>query len=134
MSAIDYSKLTNTLNLAKKALEFYANRSNYHGGMGNASLIDLDHHGHQARYAIETIDLILNPDYNAEKVMAYERAILAQQQADIEESFKNMTIMADDTKNQYDKLLKSGMFFELHPELEGNWEADKDEFIKKLYE
>ncbi len=33
-------------------------------------------------------------------------------------------------KEQYDKLLASGMFFELHPDLSGNWEIDKPAFIK----
>ena len=134
MSAVDYSKLTNALNLAKKALEFYANRSNYHGGMGNAAMIDLDHHGHQARYVIETIDLILEPEYSAEKIIEYNEVLLQQQQINIEESIKNMEIIVDDMRKQYDDLLKSGMFFERHPELEGNWESDKDEFINKLYE
>ena len=29
------------------------------------------------------------------------------------------------TKEAYDLLLKSGMFWEFHPELSGNWEVDK---------
>ena len=29
------------------------------------------------------------------------------------------------TKENYDKLLKSGMFWEFHPELSGNWDKDK---------
>lgn len=29
------------------------------------------------------------------------------------------------TKENYTKLLNSGMFFEVHPELTGNWEVDK---------
>lgn len=29
------------------------------------------------------------------------------------------------TKEEYDKLLKSGMFWVCYPELSGNWEADK---------
>lgn len=29
------------------------------------------------------------------------------------------------TKENYDKLLTSGMFWEFHPELTGNWEVDK---------
>jgi hypothetical protein len=29
------------------------------------------------------------------------------------------------TKENYDKLLASGMFWEFHPELTGNWEVDK---------
>jgi phenylalanyl-tRNA synthetase beta subunit len=28
-------------------------------------------------------------------------------------------------KEDYTKLLKSGMFWEFHPELTGNWEVDK---------
>lgn len=34
------------------------------------------------------------------------------------------------TKENYDKLLKSGMFWEFHPELTGLWVLDKD-VIKK---
>ena len=41
------------------------------------------------------------------------------------------------TKDDYDLLLKSGMFFEFHPELSGNWEQDKntiaDNFSKISY-
>ena len=29
------------------------------------------------------------------------------------------------TEENYNKLLKSGMFFEFHPELSGNWLTDK---------
>jgi len=29
------------------------------------------------------------------------------------------------SKENYDKLLSSGMFWEFHPELSGNWESDK---------
>lgn len=28
-------------------------------------------------------------------------------------------------KKEYDLLLTTGMFYELHPELSGNWETDK---------
>ena len=35
------------------------------------------------------------------------------------------------TKENYDKLLKSGMFWEFHPELTGDWNKDK-EVINKL--
>ena len=34
------------------------------------------------------------------------------------------------TKEEYDQLLKSGMFFELYPELSGNWEEDKEIIFK----
>lgn len=30
------------------------------------------------------------------------------------------------TKENYDLLLNSGMFWEFHPELEGDWEKDKE--------
>ena len=34
----------------------------------------------------------------------------------------------------YNKLLKSGMFWEFHPELSGEWEKDKELYMKTLYE
>ena len=133
MSAIDFSTYENALNLARKALEFYANEKTY-DRIQMTTPIDLDHHGYQARYAIETIDLILNPNYSEQKIKEYEEALLIQQQIDMEESVKNFSVQIDDFKKQYDVLLKSGMLFEKFPELEGNWESDEDEFIKKLYE
>ena len=135
MSAIDYSLYENALNLARKALEFYANEKTYDRTQMTTP-IDLDHHGYQARYAIETIDLLLNPNYSEQKVLQYQEALLKQQQIDLEDSIKNMKLMVidDDVKEQYDKLLKSGMLFEKFPELEGNWESDQYEFTKKLYE
>ena len=36
------------------------------------------------------------------------------------------------TKEHYDLLLKSGMFWEIYPELSGDWENDKDEILKDL--
>lgn len=33
-------------------------------------------------------------------------------------------------KSEYDALLKSGMFFEFHPNLTGLWEKDKAEWGK----
>ncbi len=35
------------------------------------------------------------------------------------------------TKENYDKLLKSGMFWEFHPELTGNWNKDKEVINKQ---
>lgn len=32
---------------------------------------------------------------------------------------------------QYNQLLQSGMFWEIYPQLSGNWEKDKKEFIKQ---
>lgn len=34
------------------------------------------------------------------------------------------------SEKDYFKLLQSGMFWEIYPELTGEWEKDKDEFIK----
>jgi len=31
---------------------------------------------------------------------------------------------------EYKKLLKSGMFFEFHPELTGDWKQDKEQWLK----
>lgn len=33
--------------------------------------------------------------------------------------------MNNDIKRSYDNLLKSGMFWELYPQLTGNWDEDK---------
>lgn len=41
----------------------------------------------------------------------------------------------DEYHEQYDKMIASGMFWEFHPTLSGEWEKDKDYFIgyqKKL--
>ena len=35
-------------------------------------------------------------------------------------------------KDEYDLLLKSGMFWEFYPDLTGDWEKDKSKFFKKL--
>ena len=32
-------------------------------------------------------------------------------------------------KKEYDRLVKSGMFFEFYPQLTGNWRKDKEEWI-----
>lgn len=37
-----------------------------------------------------------------------------------------------EVKDEYDGLLKSGMFFEFYPELTGDWSKDKDKW-KKIY-
>jgi len=42
------------------------------------------------------------------------------------EKIKNMDKYKNiKTKENYEKLLASGMFWEFHPELTGNWEQDK---------
>jgi len=35
-------------------------------------------------------------------------------------------------EKQYTEVLFSGMFWEFHPELTGNWEKDKEAFIKEM--
>jgi hypothetical protein len=35
-------------------------------------------------------------------------------------------------KEHYEKLLLSGMFWEFHPDLTGEWEKDKEEFEKSF--
>ena len=37
-------------------------------------------------------------------------------------------------RESYDKLIKSGMAWEFHPWLTGNWNEDKDRYIKEIYE
>jgi len=34
------------------------------------------------------------------------------------------------TKEDYDKVLRSGMFWEFHPELTGDWEIDKQTILE----
>ncbi len=67
----------NLISLLRNALEFYANTNNYHGGMGNASMIDLDEQGSQARFAIKKIDDFEknHKDLEAEYMKAMSEAI-----------------------------------------------------------
>lgn len=37
-------------------------------------------------------------------------------------------------RESYNKLIKSGMAWEFHPWLTGNWNEDKDRYIKEIYE
>lgn len=37
-------------------------------------------------------------------------------------------------KESYDKLIRSGMAWEFYPWLTGNWNEDKDRYIKEIYE
>jgi hypothetical protein len=39
-----------------------------------------------------------------------------------------ITLKTMTKKEHYNKLLKSGMFFEFYPELTGDWKTDKDKF------
>ena len=135
MSAVDYQLLLNTLNLAKQILGFYANDENYKPKLGADALILLDK-GHQAKYALTTIDQILEPDYSELeqdiKQKLKDEAMLEHQKVEMEKAFKTMGSFIDEYKKQYDDLLESGMFFEKYPDLSGSWNVDKDEFINKI--
>ena len=37
-------------------------------------------------------------------------------------------------RESYNKLIKSGMAWEFHPWLTGNWDEDKNRYIKEVYE
>lgn len=37
-------------------------------------------------------------------------------------------------RESYNKLIKSGMAWEFHPWLTGNWNEDKNRYIKEVYE
>ncbi len=50
----------------------------------------------------------------------YDVAVRRASEYLIIDSYKNIQ-----TKENYDKLLSSGMFWEFHPELSGNWDADR---------
>jgi type III secretory pathway component EscR len=60
----------NLVELLKIALEFYADKNNYHNAMGNPAMIDFDEHGSQARFALskikelEKINQEIENDYN----------------------------------------------------------------------
>jgi hypothetical protein len=132
MNAIDYQAILNSLNLAKQILGFYANEENYEPKLGADALI-LSDRGHQARYAIDTIKKISEPDYGELeqniKSKIKDEAMLEHQKVEIEKALKSMGSFIDEYKKKYDELLDSGMFFEKFPKLTGSWVADKEEFI-----
>ena len=75
MNPEDYE---NQISLLKTALEFYANPVNYLNdkfihGKGNISLIDIDEHGSQARFALKTLETIQNE--NNKMKADYDRMI-----------------------------------------------------------
>lgn len=53
---INIEQYENLVALLKKALEFYANSSTYHSGMGTITSIGLDEYGYQARFALKKIE------------------------------------------------------------------------------
>lgn len=43
-------------------------------------------------------------------------------------------ILESKIKDSYDRLLKSGMFWEFYPQLTGEWEEDKDFWYEEYHE
>lgn len=41
-------------------------------------------------------------------------------------------ILEKECKKEYDALIKSGMAWEFHPWLTGNWNDDKEQFINEI--
>lgn len=56
----------NLIALLQKALEFYGDKNNYHGAMGNVASIDIDENGSQARFALKKIEEFRNINKNLE--------------------------------------------------------------------
>jgi hypothetical protein len=130
INEFEIQKYINALELAKQALKFYADENTYNR-TELITPIDLDYYGHQARYALKTIDTILSVDQNAltDSLNQLEKVKNKLVDDDIEESIKNLHEELSLFKQQYDGLLNSGMFFEKYPQLTGEWEKDKSEFI-----
>jgi hypothetical protein len=64
-------------------------------------------------------------DWYRKYMMTYEDRVM--------EEFKNQIMKGDQTdlfQQSYKELLNSGMFFEFHPELTGDWDKDKDYWNK----
>jgi len=91
----------NLVQLLKKTLEFYADMRSYDGPMGNISLIDLDEHGSQARFALEQVKLLeaqnqkMLDDYD-KIASGYEQLQSNDDIADIKELMKTYKILGDD--------------------------------------
>jgi tRNA A37 N6-isopentenylltransferase MiaA len=52
--------------------------------------------------------------------------------ADSRQVYKRMNIGTGKDYDDYTKLLKSGMFFEFHPELTGDWGNDQDKWLQYI--
>lgn len=90
----------NVFALLKKALEFYADKNQYHDGFGRKTSIDLDE-GSQARFVLkQTEDLIemnrkMQEDYD--KLMAAGEMLQAtEDMADPEKLMKMFKILGDE--------------------------------------
>jgi hypothetical protein len=99
--------------LIKKIL---ADRSNANGH---------DEYGNP-KYIYDGYEYILNTSCNKILSMSFERKFK------LDDSFKKALEEApswmDEYREEYDKLLKSGMFFEFHPTWTGEWEKDRYTF------
>ena len=84
----DINQYKNVVELLKQALLFYGNKNNYFGEMKNASMIDLDEHGSQARFALDQLKKL--EDLNEK----------------MENNYENIINSFDETKNQ-EELLKT---------------------------
>lgn len=49
-------------------------------------------------------------------------------------TISNINDMIENSKDEYLKLLDSGMMWEIYPWVTGNWEKDKDKFIQTKFE
>jgi hypothetical protein len=49
-------------------------------------------------------------------------------------TISNINDMIENSKDEYLKLLDSGMMWEFHPWVTGNWDKDKDKFIQTKFE
>ena len=73
----------------------------------------------------------------ANELMTKQHGQMAKEQKALTDS---MTVDVDPlmetgeelAKKDYDKVIASGMFYEFHPELTGEWEKDKDAWMEKL--
>jgi predicted RNase H-like HicB family nuclease len=110
MEAIDqYVESQEERELIKKILDDRSN-ANGHDKEGNP------------KYIYDGYEYILNTSCNKILSMSFERKFK------LEDSFKKamerIPSWMDEYREEYDKLLKSGMFFEIYPELTGEWEED----------
>lgn len=91
----------NMIALLEKALEFYADKTNYSSYMGNPSNIDLDEQGSQARFALSKSKELaetnrkMQEDYD--KIIAASEMLQASEEmADPEELIKAFKLFGDD--------------------------------------
>lgn len=78
------------------------------------------------KYIYDGYEYILNTSCNKILAMSFERKFK------LDDSFKKTMeeepSWMDEYREEYDKLLKSGMFFEYHPTWTGEWEKDRYTF------